>query len=218
MSQSTERIPLFPLGTVLFPGGYLPLQIFEVRYLDMVRRCHREGTPFGVVSLTAGQEVQQRDASVGAGFQTEAFASVGTLAHITELQQPQAGLLWIACHGGQRFRVRESEKLKHGLWMAEVERLPVDPPLPVPAELMGLVGALQRLDQRLQQEHGQQWRALAAGDENDPRWHDAGWVANRWAELLPLPPASKQQLLALDSPLWRLELVGDALDQLGIAT
>ncbi len=217
MSQHAH-IPLFPLGTVLFPGGQLPLQIFEVRYLDMVRRCQREGTPFGVVSLTAGQEVQQRDRTEGEGFQTEQFAAMGTLAHITELQQPQPGLLRIACRGGQRFQVRQSEKLKHGLWMAEVALLPDDLPVPVPAELSGIAQALQQLDQRLQQEQAGQWRALAEQGPQDPCWQDAGWVANRWAELLPLPPASKLRLLALDNPLLRLELMGDALEDLGIAT
>ena len=211
-------IPLFPLGTVLFPGGYLPLQIFEVRYLDMVRRCQKEGTPFGVVSLSAGHEVQQRDPANGEQFRAESFAPLGTLAHITEVQQPQPGLLFIACSGGQRFRVLQSEKLKHGLWMAETELLPLDVTVPVPAELQGIAQALQGLDQRLQQEQPAQWRALAANGPQDPCWQDAGWVANRWAELLPLPPAHKQRLLALDSPLLRLELVGDALETLGIAT
>lgn len=210
-------IPLFPLGTVLFPGGYLPLQIFEVRYLDMVRRCQREGTPFGVVSLTAGHEVQQRDPANGAQFRDTSFETLGTLAHISEVQQPQPGLLFIACRGGQRFRVQQSEKLKHGLWTAEVELLPEDMEMPVPAELSGIAQALQALDQRLQREQAGQWRALAPNGSADPCWQDAGWVANRWAELLPLPAASKQRLLALDSPLLRLELVGDALEQLGIA-
>ncbi|HYF19495.1 MAG TPA: LON peptidase substrate-binding domain-containing protein, partial [Ramlibacter sp.] len=107
-----QSLPLFPLGTVLFPGGVLPLRIFEVRYLDMINRCHRAGAPFGVVSLTQGQEVRQPGAA------REAFASVGTLATIASLEQPQPGLLMIRAGGEQRFRITSSDQLKHGLWVA----------------------------------------------------------------------------------------------------
>src|SRR6478672_11699426 len=93
-----QSLPLFPLGTVLFPGGVLPLRIFEVRYLDMIGRCHRAGAPFGVVSLTQGQEVRQP----GSG--PESFATVGTLATITSLEQPRPGLMTIRATGAQRFR------------------------------------------------------------------------------------------------------------------
>jgi hypothetical protein len=125
------QIPLFPLGTVLFPGGILPLQIFEVRYLDMVRRCHREGTPFGVVCLTEGHEVQQAEARTG-GFKPEGFHDVGTLAHIVALEQAQPGLLVMVCEGRERFQIQRSEKLKHGLWMADVDLLPEDSLTPCP--------------------------------------------------------------------------------------
>ena len=207
------RIPLFPLGTVLFPGGFLPLQIFEVRYLDMVQRCHREGSPFGVVTLQQGHEVQQRDPQGGEGFVRESFLPVGTLARITTLQQPQPGLLQIACEGGERFRVVRSEKLAHGLWMADIETLPADAPAPVPPELAGMATALRHLHERLRAEQPGLLPALPA---DGPQWQDAGWLAHRWAELLPLPAEAKHHLLALDHPLWRLELVGDALDQLGV--
>lgn len=212
-----RHLPLFPLGTVLFPGGSLPLQIFEVRYLDMVRRCHREGTPFGVVCLTQGHEVLQRDPHQGDGFQTETFEPIGTLAHITQLAQPQPGLLVIECQGGSRFQIESSEKLKHGLWMADVTLWPDDMPTPVPDELKGMAQALWRLVQRLQAEHPGAFPDLPAWEDGHGLWHDAGWLANRWAELLPLPPDFKQRLLTLDSPILRLELVGDALDQLGVA-
>lgn len=209
------NIPLFPLGTVLFPGGTLPLQVFEVRYLDMVQRCHREGTPFGVICLTQGHEVQQPDPGSG-GFQREGFHDVGTLARIKALEQPQPGLLLIACEGAERFRIDHSDRLRHGLWVADVTPLPADAPVQIPPELCGIPQALRVLHERLQAE---QPGALAPGPTHtatDP-WQDAGWVANRWAELLPLPNDTKQRLLTLDSPLLRLELVGDALEQLGIA-
>lgn len=213
----TLRIPLFPLGTVLFPGGYLPLQIFEVRYLDMVKRCHQDGTPFGVVRLTEGHEVQQRDPAQGETFRTEGFESLGTLAHISQIEQPRPGLILIQCQGTQRFLIDRSEKLKHGLWMADVQVLSTDMPVPVPDELTGMARALRQLHERLESEHPQSFPALPAWADSDSPWQDAGWLANRWAELLPLPPNVKQRLLALDSPLLRLELVGDALEQLGIA-
>src|SRR6185369_3421479 len=87
-----QSLPLFPLGTVLFPGGVLPLRIFEVRYLDMITRCHKAGAPFGVVLLTQGNEVRVPDAK-------EAFAGVGTLATISDLDSPQPGLLTIRAIG-----------------------------------------------------------------------------------------------------------------------
>lgn len=208
-------MPLFPLGTVLFPGGYLPLQIFEVRYLDMIRRCHREGAPFGVVCLTQGHEVQQRDPAAGEGFLQESFEAIGTLARIVDLQTVRPGLLVVVCEGTQRFRIEQREKQRHGLWTARIGLLPADVPVPVPAELAGMAQALRQLYTRLQTEHPGMLPAPA--DPTSPQWQDAGWLANRWAELLPLPNSTKQQLLTLDSPLLRLELVGDALEQLGIA-
>lgn len=210
------HIPLFPLGTVLFPGGALPLQIFEVRYLDMVQRCHREGTPFGVVTLQQGHEVQRRDPQGGDAYVQESFLPVGTLAHLTEVQQPQPGLLHIACSGGERFRVLTREKLKHGLWVAEVETLPADWAVPVPSELQGIGAALRQLHTRLQADHPGQLAPLPPDTDEGSPWQDAGWLAHRWAELLPLPAATRHRLLTLDSPLLRLELVGDALEQLGI--
>jgi Lon protease-like protein len=194
------------------------LQIFEVRYLDMMQRCQRDGTPFGVVCLSQGREVQQRDpGSEGGGFAREAFHPIGTLAQIVDFKQPRPGLLLIACQGGQRFRILSSEKLKHGLWTAEVELLAPDQATAVPDELRGISRALRQLHEQLQAQQPDSVMADPADAAGDGLWQDAGWVANRWAELLPLPPAARQGLLALDSPLLRLELVGDALEQLGIA-
>ena len=85
-AATLTSLPLFPLGTVLFPGGVLPLRIFEVRYLDMIGKCHKVGAPFGVVGLTEGHEVRK------AGQGAESFHDVGTLANIVELASPQAGL------------------------------------------------------------------------------------------------------------------------------
>jgi len=200
------ELPLFPLDTVLFPGGLLPLRIFEVRYLDMVRRCQQSQTPFGVVSLQQGSQVLQP------GSAPEAFNRVGTLARLIEVQNPQPGLLHIRCQGEQRFTVHRSEKLKHGLWVADAELLPGDAEVAIPEDLQGPVRMLRRLLQQMEDKDVPlEQRPVLAPFEFD----DCGWVANRWCEMLPLPPAVRQQLMALDNPLVRLELVGDLLERKG---
>lgn len=200
------ELPLFPLDTVLFPGGLLPLRIFEVRYLDMVRRCQQSQTPFGVVSLTHGSQVLE------AGAPEEGFHTVGTLARLIEVRNPQPGLLQIRCQGEQRFTVRRSEKLKHGLWVADAQLLPSDNPVAIPEDLQGPVRMLRRLLQQLDdQKVPADQRPLLPPFQMD----DCGWVANRWCEMLPLPPSTRQQLMTLDNPLVRLEVVNDLLERNG---
>lgn len=207
-----HALPLFPLGTVLFPDGLLPLRVFEVRYLDMVGKCHKAGVPFGVVMLTRGSEVRV------AGAASEQFAEVGTLATIRQLETPQAGLMQVECLGTQRFRVRASELQKHGLWTAEVEALADDAPLQIPADLQHVADALRRLIRTLEERKRMENRADVRLPIAEPyRLDDCGWVANRWCELLPLQPAQKQRLMELDSPLMRLEVVSDLLARSGIA-
>ena len=201
-----QSLPLFPLSTVLFPGGLLSLRVFEVRYLDMIAKCRKAGAPFGVVSLTEGGEVRQPGT-------TEAFAQVGTLATLVDVENPQPGLMLVRATGAQRFRITASDQLKHGLWVADVERLTADVAVPVPEDLQPVANALQRLIQSLEM------RADAANPlPLLPPWRldDCGWVANRWCELLPLPVALKQRLMELDNPLVRLELVSDVLHRTGI--
>lgn len=202
-----QSLPLFPLSTVLFPDGLLSLRVFEVRYLDMIAKCRKAGAPFGVVSLTQGSEVRQPGS-------TEAFAQVGTLATIHDFEQPQAGLMLVRATGTQRFRITASDQLKHGLWVADVERLPADLPVTIPEDLQPTADALQRLIHSLQQ------KSEAAPLPLLPPWklEDCGWVANRWCELLPLPVALKQRMMELDNPLVRLELVSDVLVRTGITT
>jgi Lon protease-like protein len=216
---STFALPLFPLQTVLFPGGVLPLRIFEVRYLDLIGRCHKEGAPFGVVSLMQGQEVRQRgtNAADGAAFETESFQTVGTLAHIVALERPQPGLMVIRCRGGRRFRLNSSEQLKHGLWVGQADWLPEDPLVSVPADLAHVRRGLEQLLAHMQAQAGGD--AASAGElpiQAPYHWDDCGWLANRWCELLPLSPQLKQQFLALDNPLLRLELVADLLERFEI--
>lgn len=203
-----SSLALLPLGTVLFPGGLLPLRIFEVRYLDMVGKCHKAGAPFGVVSLVRGSEVRRPGA-------TEEFASIGTLAVIRSLEVMQPGLLALRCEGLQRFRIDRRELLKHGLWVCDVEQIAQDASVAVPEDLRHIATALTKLMTVLRHRED-------AVDQIPPpeswQFDDCGWVANRWCELLPLPIPAKQRLMELDNPLLRLELVGDALAHSGIAT
>lgn len=205
-----HSLPLFPLGTVLFPGGLLPLRIFEVRYLDMIGKCRKADAPFGVVSLTSGSEVRK------AGADAESFAAIGTLAMIREFESPQSGLLQIECVGTQRFRVRSNELQKHGLWVAEVEAVNDDVALEIPDDLRHTSTALQRLVGTLEERKRAQGGAVRLPIAEPYRFDDCGWVANRWCELVPMQLELRQRLMELDSPLMRLELVGDLLARTGI--
>lgn len=210
-------LPLFPLGSVLYPGGLLSLQVFEVRYLDMVGRCHKAQAPFGVVLLTEGSEVLQRnsDAEGGDLFAPQAFQNTGTLAQLTAFSNPQAGLQLIQCKGVQRFTIDRREKLKHGLWVADVTLRDADKAVPVPDDLQGTADALRQLIVNLE---ARKPPGSAPQFHTPYQFDDCAWVSNRWCELLPIPGDLKQRLLELDNPLVRLELVGDILNRTGIAT
>jgi len=215
-----NSLALFPLKTVLYPAGLLPLRIFEVRYLDMIGKCHKNGTPFGVVALTEGSEVRQLNASTsgvtptdGDTFAQEDFYDVGTLATITALSRPQAGLIMVQCLGTQRIRISRREKLKHGLWIADAELVAQDNRVRVPEDLLPTANSLGTIIQNMQ-EQGVQPDQLPFGRPYS--LDDCGWVANRWCELLQLPLELKQQLMVLDNPLVRLELVKDMLEKMGI--
>jgi len=123
--MATITLPLFPLSTVLFPDGVLPLQIFEVRYLDMISHCLTEDEPFGVVLLTHGQEVRTPHGQ-------ERFAASGTLASVQDTTASTPGLLQVVCRGSSRFHVRASERRTNGLWMAEAELLEDDHAVRIP--------------------------------------------------------------------------------------
>ena len=216
-----QSLPLFPLGTVLYPDGVLPLRIFEVRYLDMINKCHKSGAPFGVVALTEGSEVRQLKTSAdadsppsGDAFAQEVFTDVGTLATITTLTRPQAGLIMVQCVGTQRFRITRREKLKYGLWVGDVDLLPPDAAVEIPPDLQVTANLLGQVIQNLQGK-GMPPEQLPFGKPY--RLDEGGWVANRWCELLQLPPELKHRLMALESPLVRLELVHDILVRAGIA-
>ncbi len=199
-------IPLFPLATVLFPEGLLSLQIFEVRYLEMIRKCIAGGNPFGVVTLTGGHEVRTPEGM-------ETFLQSGTLATVEDHSAPSAGLLQVVCRGAARFRVVASARRPNGLWTGEVELLPPDLPVPIPSELQGAADALERVFASLGEVPEHRWPV-----RRPFRLDDCGWVSNRWCELLPLTIAQKHSMLMLDNPLIRLELMHDLLDEHGLIT
>lgn len=202
-----NNLPLFPIGSVLYPGSVMPLRIFEVRYLDMIRRCIENSAPFGIVSLLQGNEVARPE-------QTESFAQIGTLATIISHESPQPGLRMIRCLGQQRFRTMRIERLKHGLWMSDVKYLAQDTAVQVPQEL-GLCRSL--FEKVLRRMPPSAQNNLFLGEPQPHQLNDCGWLANRWCHLLPLPLEMKQRLLELESPLIRLELVSDLIDKLGLS-
>lgn len=182
---SRQEIALFPLNTVLFPGGPLPLRIFEARYIDLVRRCLREDTGFGVVLLKEGEE---------AGAAPTATCDVGTFAKIVDFSGQPDGLLGIEARGERRFRIHSRRRARDGLNMAEVEWLPPERVVPLPDEFSDLGPALDYVLSQV----GEPYETL------ERRLDDSGWVAGRLAEILPLPTEHKQQCLELDDPIERL--------------
>jgi uncharacterized protein len=189
-------LPLFPLQMVLFPGAVLGLKVFEARYLDLISDCMRSQQPFGVLCLQIGSEAGPGNKAGGTQMET-----VGTLAHIEEVDAEQTGILRVRCSGGQRFRLRgEPMQQSNGLWVAKAKLVAPDTPrMPGPAVLQ-TVSALAEAIKKLQT---QDQVPFAPPYQLD----DAGWVANRWCELLPISLAAKQKLMELDDPVIRLSLV-----------
>jgi len=187
--SDTSDIPLFPLNTVLFPSGPLPLRIFETRYIDMVKRCMRESSCFGVVLVHGGGEV--------AG--VTGFAAVGTTARIVDFNLLPDGLLGITCRGERRFRVQRLWREADGLNMGAIEWIdpPVSPVVAVPAEFTHLADLLRRVVPEL----GEIYAGL------EPRYDDADWVGSRLVEILPIALGDKQTCLELADPLERLALI-----------
>ncbi len=179
-------LPLFPLGTVLFPDGLLPLRLFEQRYLAMAKACLRDGAPFGVCRIREGAEVGEPAIP----------EEVGCLARIVHWDMQQLGVLQILAQGGQRFRLIERRLQPDGLARAQVALLPAEADEPVPERL----AACRTLLERVVAQHGERLFAKPF------RFESCAWVAARLAEILPLDSRSRQQLLELDG-LPRLEAV-----------
>jgi Lon protease-like protein len=191
---ATQEIPIFPLGTVLFPAGRLPLRIFEPRYLEMTRACLRDNSVFGVTLIRAGYEVGKPAVP----------CEVGCTARIVEWSDPVPGQFLLEARGETVFRIRERWTTDSGLILARVELAEPADPTPLPERHAALGGLLRRLVREIGEAHfPQPWRM-----------DDAAWVGNRLGELLPVPPERKQALLETHDPLAVLAAIEDTLKQL----
>ena len=185
-------MPLFPLGSVLFPGGHLHLRIFEPRYLDLVRECCRHGSAFGVCLILAGQETGE----------SAVPAAVGTLARISDFHRDEDGLLGIVAEGGARFRVARSRIRTDGQLRGDANLWPGEPKVEVPVEFALLQSILERLIETM----APHWRQAERSN-----YEDASWLGFRLAELLPLDTGEQQRMLELTDPLQRLAELRDIL-------
>lgn len=201
-----KEIPLFPLGRALFPDGVLHLRVFEVRYLDMIRRCIEEGSEFGVVGLLEGREVRSPEG-------VERLGSAGTMARIDAWHAPMPALIHLRCIGTTPFELTDSRQEKYGLWVGNAAALAADTPMPVPPALQACADALGRLIANLQQD-GTPPEAMPLGAPF--RLDECGWVADRWGELLPLTAVQRQNLLKMRDPGARLDKVQHYLRMHGV--
>jgi uncharacterized protein len=194
------------LSTVLFPGGSLPLRVFEARYMDMIKRCISQQQRFGVCLLTSGTEVAQ----AGAAAQHE---RLGCEASVQDFDMDQPGILEIRCLGTQRFEVQSVQTQKDGLIVAQVSTLAEEPDRVVPEAYQPLVQLLQRITNDLL---ARQVAPVKRMLQEPLKFESATWVGYRLTEFLPLPSAFKQKLLALDDPLGRMAILKLFLEQKGI--
>ena len=185
MNAEASVIALFPLHTVLFPGGPLPLRIFETRYTDMVRRCMREQQPFGVVLIQEGDEAGP----------VATTATVGCSARIVDFYTLKDGFLGISCVGDRKFRVLRVWRAPDGLNMGEVTWLEAEPAHALPEEYERLGETVRRAVDELAQQY----------QHVEKHFDDAAWVGARLTELLPIELNDKQVLLELDDPIARLD-------------
>ncbi|MCL4184282.1 MAG: LON peptidase substrate-binding domain-containing protein [Burkholderiaceae bacterium] len=191
---------MFPLGTVLFPGGVLPLRVFEPRYLDLVRECTAADLPFGVCLITEGNEV-------GEAAQHEL---IGCTARIVDFDMERSGVLGLRTVGGQRFRVLERRVRADGLIRADIEMIDPDEPAPVPQEFEACVTLLRRVVEDLVAREPDPMRQMIAPPYD---FDSSVWVSNRLCEFLPIPPRARQKLMELDDAVTRLSLLHQYLQQ-----
>jgi uncharacterized protein len=198
MEPLSTDTPLFPLGQGLFPDSLLSLNIFEVRYLSLIKRCQQSQSPFGVVFLAQGSEVQK------AG-ELETLFPWGAMAHLVSVTEIQPALLQVKCRGGARFHLADHARGAFGLWHGRLDLKPADPVVPIPPHLQHLANRLGEMIATAQK------KGLADHLPLQPpyRLDECGWVANRWADLLPLPTEEKVALLAKDDPEERLNDLKD---------
>ena len=204
MSASSQWLPLFPLNAVLFPDGVLPLKVFEARYIDMVRECLKHNAPFGIVKILAGQEV-------GAAAQPE---QIGCLAHISQWDMQEQGILLLYIRGGERFRILETRVLPDQRLEARIDAIAPETAASVTDTHVSCATALKavidEIDTKGKSEHG---ASFVSPFSRPIRLDSAAWVANRWCEILPIPLKARQKLLELDDAHSRLEIIHQYLQQ-----
>lgn len=201
-SREPHALPLFPLKTVLFPGGVLPLKVFEQRYITMTKECLKDNKPFGVCLLTQGEEVAIPE-RLAVGIE---FAPIGTFAHITSWDMPQLGILHLRTEGVSRFRAHAHSISDEGLVVAHVTTLAPEPAVALPEAFQPLADFLELLINRVGKENFPAQVALG----------DASWVGYRLVEVLPLPLSIKQTMLEINDSEVRLKLLAQFLKQQGL--
>ncbi|HET6756825.1 MAG TPA: LON peptidase substrate-binding domain-containing protein [Burkholderiales bacterium] len=195
MKLTTLEVPLFPLKTVLFPGGRLPLKIFEQRYLDMTRDCLRDGQPFGVFLIREGEE-------------TSAAAlceEVGCLASITEWDMPQLGIFHLLAEGRTKARILEQRIEANSLRRGKVALIDAEQSISVAPKFQRCAEILRII-------------ITQTGEHYFPqpaRYEDGLWVGYRLAEILPMELLERQKLLELQDAEERLEVLSEVLKQQG---
>ncbi|BCB28465.1 ATP-dependent protease [Sulfurimicrobium lacus] len=195
--QHTEyAIPLFPLNTVLFPGGKLTLKVFEPRYMEMVSACLKDKTNFGICLIRTGQETG--DPAVP--------EQVGCMVEITDWDMQQLGMLDIAVLGTHRFHIEDSRTEKNGLILAQVISVAEEQPFALPKQHEACATVLRRIIEHLGVER------FAA----PLRYDDSVWVGYRLAELLPLKLSVRQNMLEMNDSLIRIEILHHFLSQQGL--
>jgi Lon protease-like protein len=201
-SREPSALPLFPMKTVLFPGGVLPLKVFEQRYITMTKACLKDDSPFGVCLLTRGDEV----AGAAAAKSGLALAPIGTLARITAWDMPQLGILHLRTEGATRFQVQTHTIAEDGLVVGQVTPLAPEPARALPDAFQSLASLLELLINRVGKENFPAELALT----------DASWVSYRLAEILPLPLPIKQSMLEINDSEIRLKVLAQFLTQQGL--
>ena len=190
------ELPIFPLNAVLFPSGLLPLRIFEHRYMDMIKACLKNDQPFGVSLIKDGSET-------GAAITEE----VGCLANIIDWDMQELGILNVKALGVERFVIADTWVLANGLMMAKVNRISAEPPVALAGKNQACARVLQQIVAR-----------LGAENFHSPlEYDDAVWVSYRLVEVLPLKLLAKQQMLEMNDPSMRIEILHNFLIQQGLS-
>lgn len=184
-SPEMTRLPIFPLGSVLFPGGSLSLRVFEQRYMEMAKACLKDGAPFGIALIRSGEEV-------GTTAEPE---TIGTVARIVEWDMPHLGILQIKVRGENRFRLDGKSVTRSGLIIGELTRIPDDLHVDCP-ELPPCAAFLRKV-----------LTQTSSGHLMPAHFEDANWVSFRITELLPFNNAVKQKMLELTDARMRLEIL-----------